>query len=98
MALSRCCLIRPADGGAAEEVEVVVLRWHVESRAPGCMHVILEAVSPRPPYLLENRSAQPLHYRQAGLPDLAPLPLPPFSAAGFAWQTDAGGAGSAPKV
>jgi hypothetical protein len=62
------------------------------------MHVILEAVSPRPPYLLENRSGQALRYRQAGLPDLAPLPLPPMSAAAFAWQTDAGDAGSAPKV
>jgi hypothetical protein len=34
-------------GGVIEEVEVVVLRFRNELRAPGCMHVILECVSPR---------------------------------------------------
>ena len=70
------------------EIEVVVLRFRAELRAPGCMHVILEAVSPRAPYLLENRSGQGLRYRQVDIADLPYLPLPPYSAAGFAWQRD----------
>ena len=68
-----------------------------QARAPGCMHLVLEAVSPRPPYALENRSGQPLRYRQAGLPDLPHVPLPAFSAAGFAWQKDRS-AGGVPQV
>lgn len=65
-----------------------MLRFRAELRAPGCMHIILEAVSPRAPYLLENRSGQGLRYRQVGIADLPYLPLPPYSAAGFAWQQD----------
>lgn len=42
----------------------------------------------RAPYLLENRSEQPLRYRQSGISDLPYIPLPAYSAAGFAWQTD----------
>lgn len=75
-------------GVVIAEIEVVVLRFRAELRAPGCMHVILEAVSPRAPYLLENRSGQGLRYRQVGIADLPYLPLPPYSAAGFAWQQD----------
>lgn len=36
-----------SQGGVIEEVEVVILRFRNELRAPGCMHVILESVSPR---------------------------------------------------
>ena len=72
---------------------MVVLRFRTELRAPGCMHAVLEAVSPRAPYLLENRSGQGLRYRQAGIADLPYLPLPPYSAAGFAWQRDASSGG-----
>ncbi|KAK9908805.1 hypothetical protein WJX75_003140 [Coccomyxa subellipsoidea] len=77
-------------GGVIEEVEVVVLRFRNELRAPGCMHVILECVSPRAPYLLENRSGQALRYRQSGISDLPYIPLPAFSAASFAWQKENG--------
>ncbi|DBB13347.1 TPA: hypothetical protein ACH3X3_005082 [Trebouxia sp. C0006] len=38
------------------------------------------------PYLLENCTAHPFQYRQAGLGDLPFQPLPAYSAAGFAWQ------------
>ena len=72
---------------------MVVLRFRTELRAPGCMHVVLEAVSPRAPYLLENRSDQGLRYRQVGIADLPYLPLPAYSAAGFAWQRDASSGG-----
>jgi hypothetical protein len=36
-----------SSGGVIEEVEVVLLRFRNEIRAPGCMHVVLECVSPR---------------------------------------------------
>ena len=52
------------------------------------MHIVLECVSPRAPYLLENRSDQGLRYRQVGISDLPYVPLPPYSAAGFSWQKD----------
>lgn len=76
-----------------EEIEVVVLRFRAELRAPGCMHIVLECVSPRAPYLLENRSEQALRYRQAGIADLPYVPLPAYSAAGFAWQRDTSSGG-----
>lgn len=79
---------RHQEGGLIEELEVVVVRFRAELRAPGCMHIILECVSPQAPYLLENRSDQALRYRQNGIPDLPYVPLPPYSAAGFAWQKD----------
>ena len=69
-----------------EEVEVVILRYSMELRSPGCTHFVLECVAAEPPYLLENRSSQPLRYRQAGVPGLPFQDLPPLSAAGFAWQ------------
>ncbi len=75
-------------GGVIAEIQVVVLRFRSELRAPGCMHIILEAVSPRAPYLLENRSGQGLRYRQVGITNLPYLPLPPYSATGFSWQRD----------
>ena len=64
----------------------MVVRYSMELRGPGSMHFVLESVSADPPYLLENRSSQPLQYRQADVAGLPFLPLPPFSAAGFAWQ------------
>ncbi len=51
----------------------------------------------RAPYLLENRSGQPLRYRQSGISDLPYIPLPAYSAAGFAWQTDKDSGGT-PRV
>ena len=73
----RAAALRRSPGGAAEgapaETQVAALRFRCEARAPGCLHVVLEAVSPRAPYLLENRSGQALQYRQSGLPDLPPL-------------------------
>ena len=91
--LPASCCRKHEEGGLIEEIEVVVLRFRTELRAPGCMHVVLEAVSPRAPYLLENRSDQILRYRQVGIADLPYLPLPPYSAAGFAWQRDASSGG-----
>ena len=86
-----CCCRKHEEGGVIEEIEVVVLRFRTELRAPGCMHIVLECVSPRAPYLLENRSEHSLRYRQAGIADLPYLPLPAYSAVGFAWQKDAKG-------
>lgn len=82
------CLCRHKEEGLIEEIEVVVVRFRAELRAPGCMHIVLECISPRAPYLLENRSDQGLRYRQSGIQDLPYVPLPPYSAAGFAWQKD----------
>ena len=44
---------------------MVVLRFSLELRSPGCMHFVLESVSPKPPYLIENRTAHPFRYRQS---------------------------------
>ena len=52
-------------GGSPPEVEMVVLRFSLELRSPGCMHFVLESVSPKPPYLIENRTAHPFRYRQS---------------------------------
>ena len=97
----RAAALRRSPGGAAEgapaETQVAALRFRCEARAPGCLHVVLEAVSPRAPYLLENRSGQALQYRQSGLPDLPHSGLPAYSAAGFAWQADVTG-GGVPRV
>jgi hypothetical protein len=75
------------EGGLVmEEVEVVTLRYVCEVRSPGALHVLLNSVSADASLLLENRSGQPVRYRQAHIAGLPFLPLPPFSAAGFAWQ------------
>ncbi|KAL3132004.1 hypothetical protein ABBQ32_14227 [Trebouxia sp. C0010 RCD-2024] len=71
---------------AMEEVEVVILRFALGICSPGCLHLVLESVSPRAPYLLENRTPHPFQYKQAGIGDLPFQPLPAYSAAGFAWQ------------
>ena len=88
-----CTVCRSASGRggqgpeAMEEVEMVVLRYSSELRGPGCMHLILEAVSAKPPYLLENRSGAALKYRQVqswtclkifepGVVQTLPLPSP----------------------
>jgi hypothetical protein len=47
-------------GGAG----VALLRLSVHSRGPGTLHVVLESVNSDPPFLLENRTPFPLHYRQ----------------------------------
>ena len=49
------------------EVEVVILRFSLGICNPGCLHLVLESVSPKPPYLLENRTGHPFQYRQAGI-------------------------------
>lgn len=51
--------------GSSPEVEMVILRFSLELCSPGCMHFVLESVSPKPPYLLENRTAHPFRYRQS---------------------------------
>ncbi|KAL0023466.1 hypothetical protein WJX79_007540 [Trebouxia sp. C0005] len=71
---------------AMEEVEVVILRFSLAACNPGCLHLVLESMAPKAPYLLKNRTAHPFQYRQAGLGDLPFQPLPAYSAAGFAWQ------------
>ncbi len=73
-------------GHVMEEVEVVMVRYSCEVRAPGALHIVLDSVSAEASYVLENRSGQPLRYRQAHIAGLPFLLLPPFSAAGFAWQ------------
>ena len=50
-----------------DEVEVVILRFALGICSPGCLHLVLESVSPRAPYLLENRTAHPFQYKQAGI-------------------------------
>ena len=57
---------------AMEEVEVVILRFSLAACNPGCLHLVLESVSPKAPYLLENRTAHPFQYRQAGLGETKP--------------------------
>ncbi|KAK9864527.1 hypothetical protein WJX84_002714 [Apatococcus fuscideae] len=69
-----------------DEVGLVVLRFSIELRSPGCYHIVLESMSPRAPYHLENRTSHPLLYRQAGKADLPYQTLPPLSAAGFIFQ------------
>lgn len=56
-----------------DEVEVVILRFGIGICSPGCLHLVLESISPRAPYLLENRTAHPFQYKQAGLGELAYL-------------------------
>ena len=56
-----------------EEVEVVILRFSLAACNPGCLHLVLESVSPKAPYLLENRTAHPFQYRQAGLGETMPV-------------------------
>ncbi len=75
--------------GDSDNVDVVVLRYSMEIRSPGCMHFVLESVSADPPFLLDNRSDQALQYRQANIQDLPYFQLPAFSAAGFLWQVPA---------
>lgn len=65
---------------------VVILRYTLELRPQGALHLVLESVSADAPFLLENRSPQALAYRQARVPGMPLTDLPPFSAAGFAWQ------------
>ncbi len=50
-----------------KEVEVVILRFSLAACNPGCLHLVLESVSPKAPYLLENRTAHPFQFRQAGV-------------------------------
>lgn len=56
------------------EVEVVILRFSLGICSPGCLHLVLESVSPKAPYLLENRTAHPFQYKQAGIGKLVCLP------------------------
>ena len=45
---------------------MVILGFSLAACNPGCLHLVLESVSPKAPYLLENRTAHPFQYRQAG--------------------------------
>lgn len=51
---------------------MVILRFSLAACNPGCLHLVLESVSPKAPYLLENRTAHPVKYRQAGLGETMP--------------------------
>ena len=53
-----------------DEVEVVILRFSLAICNPGCLHLVLESVSPKAPYLLENRTPHPFQYRQAAIGQL----------------------------
>ena len=55
---------------AMDEVEVVILRFSLAICNPGCLHLVLESVSPKAPYLLENRTPHPFQYRQAAVGQL----------------------------
>ena len=55
-----------------EEVEVVILRISLTACNPGCLHLVLESVSPKVSYLLENRTAHPFQHRQASLGEIMP--------------------------
>ena len=70
-----------------EETEAAILRFTATLRSPGCIHIVLESISPKSPYMLENRSAFGCQYREAGLQQVPQQLLPPWSAAAFAWQT-----------
>jgi hypothetical protein len=73
------------DGNKAM-MEVAVLRYTVMSVSPGCLTLVLESLSDRPPYVLDNRSSHPMLYHQATSPALPYFVLPPYAAAGFVWQ------------
>ena len=55
---------------AMDEVEVVILRFSLAICRPGCLHLTLESVAPKAPYLLENRTPHPFQYRQAAMGEL----------------------------
>ncbi len=85
---SRRCIMchrRYGGGGAA-----LVLRYSVRVAAPGCVAMVLEALSLQSPYSLENRTPHPLLYRpapapaDAGVPPADFLALPPYSSVGYA--------------
>lgn len=61
-----------------------MLRYSVRVSSPGCVAMVLEAVSPRPPYLLENRTRHLLQFRPLGAVNAPFQSLPPYAAAGFA--------------
>jgi len=74
---SAACWCRQSGSGgegpeAMDKVEVVILRFSLAICNPGCLHLVLESVSPKAPYLLENRTAHPFQYRQAGLGETKP--------------------------
>ncbi|DBA81409.1 TPA: hypothetical protein ACH3X2_006827 [Trebouxia sp. C0005] len=48
---------------ATDEVEAVILRFSLAACNQGCLHLVLESMSPKAPYLLKNRTAQPFQYR-----------------------------------
>lgn len=65
-----------------------MLRYSVQVAAPGCAVLVLESLSQRPPYVLENRTPHPLYFRQVSTPAAHTYQkLPPHSAAGFVWST-----------
>lgn len=75
--------------GQSPGADALVLRYSVRVGSPGCVAMVLEAVSPRPPYLLENRTRHLLLFRPLAAPDAPFLSLPPYAAAGFAPQSPA---------
>lgn len=66
-----------------------MLRYSVRVTSPGCVAMVLEAVSLRAPYLLENRTRHLLKFRPLAAPDAPYQLLPPYSAAAFAHPSPA---------
>lgn len=66
-----------------------MLRYSVRVASPGCVAMVLEAVSPRAPYLLENRTRHLLKFRPLAAPDAPFQLLPPYAAAAFAHPSPA---------
>lgn len=76
--------------GQAVGPAALVLRYSVRVSSPGCVAMVLEALSPRPPYALENRTPHPLLFRAVGAAKTAGFQqLPPYSSAGWAPPTTA---------
>ena len=61
-----------------------MLRYSVRVDSPGSISMVLEAISQRPPYLLENRTPHPLFFRPLVAAATTFQQLPPHSAAGYA--------------
>lgn len=63
-----------------------MVRYHVRMGSPGCVALVLEALSLHSPFLVENRTPHPLLFRPVALEGPEPpfQKLPPYSAAGLA--------------
>lgn len=66
--------------------EAAMVRYHVRLGSPGCVALVLEALSLYSPFMVENRTAHPLLFRPIAVEGPEPpfQKLPPYSAAGLA--------------